>query len=192
MTAPGEMLPCPACKGTGTARLSKRSCLACDGTGKVTEKPSPTKHVERPPTSTDPWNEAIEAAVQWAENDRELNIDGLVEHVCAHLRALRRPAQPSGAEVMRLAEACADKIMCLDIRPSHEIREAAAKIIANALTAALARPAQGDEAMAIRVRTAIVTKAIELRKETVLELCEAAPAMELARAALATITGREG
>jgi hypothetical protein len=49
----------------------------------------------------------------------------------------------------------------------------------------------GGEAMAIRVRTAIVTKAIELRKETVLELCEAAPAMELARAALATITGRE-
>lgn len=56
-------------------------------------------------------------------------------------------------------------------------------------TAAIDRPArEGEE---IRVRTAIVNKALELRKTTVLELCEAKPALELARAALAAMRGGE-
>lgn len=44
----------------------------------------------------DEWNAAIEAAVKWAEADRELAIDGLTDHVCAHLRSFRRPAGEEG------------------------------------------------------------------------------------------------
>lgn len=65
------------------------------------------------------WNAAIEAAWKWAETDRELAIDGLTDHVVAHLRNLHRPTPTTPAQGM----------VCVPVVDEVACRKAAAKIV---------------------------------------------------------------
>jgi hypothetical protein len=190
---------------------SKGSLMAATGDNTQAEADFIAAWNRRPqPIAGDGWNEAevMRLAEAWVE--AALTFNGVRHFVGGYTeaeqlrnarqsfsRALRRPAQPAGAELPSLVwlltwlhdigRHVEDHPVSWTITCSPpQARDAAARI-----TAALARPAQGDEAMAEKLRAwdDMITNCAGVPQNP-----DSLPMMlrHEIRAALATITGREG